>query len=91
MKKNEIFILRKFKEKKKHQRTQKNRRKIKANLNLMKLKAQTEIPEDKNYPLYNQIPGIITNYRNYGTLPYRNTIIPHRAIGRKLKKKKKEE
>ena len=44
MKKDEIFIPRKFKETKNNHKTQK---KIKANHNLMKLKAQTEILEDK--------------------------------------------
>ena len=42
MKKDEIFIPRKFQEKISPQDT-KEQKKIKANLNLMKLKAQTEI------------------------------------------------
>ncbi len=46
MKKDEIFIFRKFQEKITPQDTE-EQKKIKANHNLMKLKAQTEILEDK--------------------------------------------
>ena len=46
MKKDEIFISWKFKEKITPQDTE-EQKKIKANLNLMKLKVQTEIQEDK--------------------------------------------
>ena len=46
MKKDEIFLPRKFQEKITPQDIE-EQIKIKANLNLMKLKAQTEIPEDK--------------------------------------------
>ena len=47
MKKDEIFIPRKFQEKITPQDTEEQKKKIKANFNLMKLKAQTEILEDK--------------------------------------------
>ena len=67
MKRDEIFIPRKFKEKITPQDTEEQEKKIKANLNLMKLKAQTEILEDKttHYTTkYQEInPELITHIR----------------------------
>ena len=66
MKKDEIFIFRKFQEKITPQDTE-EQKKIKANLNLMKLKGQTEILKDKTTPYktkYQEIEQeLITEFR----------------------------
>ena len=59
--------------------------KIKAHLNDMKLKAQTEILEDESTHYKTKYEE--TNHRNSGPLPHRNSTILKGTMGKELQKR----
>ena len=90
MKKNEIFIPRKFQEEITPRDTE-EQKKIKANLNLMKLKAQIEILEDKTTlykTKYEEIDQeLITEIRDLGPIETQPFL---QELGEKTAKRRKK-